>query len=585
MTGSSKRRDLLKMGIAVGTGTALAGCSGSDDDGGGGTVGETETSTETPPEATPEPDTEYEQLPRWNWTALSRSFDPQFYEWSVMARQQLERLGFRFEWEVLESSTWVDRLFARDWDFNQLSWFGTVERVFPYYNLYFSFHSSFANEEGGNFSMWTSDEYDEAVENFNSSLKLEDQQRWADRCQEILALNQPVIFGLHPDTLSAANTDQYTNWKSMFGLNTFFNRNTLRDIQPTGEATAVIAGATAGMESYPNFFAVTGNALETHQLTYDTPVYYDYEGKPRPAAAKEWNVVDETTVDVTLREGMSWHDGEEVTAEDLKYTWDALQEYPVPYLASDTAPYESSELKGEYTVRFNLKNPFAGFVNISLYRVPILPKHVWDGITEEKGLEHPREWSDPDMTGSGPFKFVTYEPGNRIVFEKNPEHRFADSIEFDKLVYNVYGNEASVVGDLVGGDVTFAQDLGPNNWDRANGAESVNAIANESLATNGVWVRCDKEPFNDVVVRRALAHALNREEVLNTVYRGYATKARSPISPRNEVFFNGDVPMYEYDFQRARDLLFETGFRWDDKGRLVKPVDWEPTTEYVSPDE
>ena len=581
MSLDNKRRNFLRKGVAVGTAVGLAGCSGGGDDVQDTT---TETTTVDATQATPEPDKEYKPLPKWTWTAISRNNDPQLYEWSVMARQQLERLGLRFNWEVLQSSTWVDRAFARKWDFNQFTWFGTVERLFPYYNLFYSFHSSFANKEGGNFSMWTSDEYDKAVESFNSSLKLEAQKKWANRCQQILAMNQPVLFGVHPATLSAASTQQYSNWKPMFGLNTFFNRNTLRDIKPKGNAAPVIAGSTAGMESYPNFFGVTGNALETHHLTYDTPVYFDYEGNTRPAAAKNWNIIDNTTIDVTLREGMKWHDGEEVTAEDLKWTWDALQEFGVPYLASDTAPYKSSEIQGKYKVRFKLKNPFSGFIKISLYRVPILPKHVWDGITEEKGFKHPREWSDPNMTGSGMFQFVTYEPGNRIVFKKNPNHRFADQIEFDQLVYKVYGNQSSLVGDLTRGRASFAQQMGPNHWDRAKNASGTNAIAKESLATNGVWVRCDKKPFNDVLVRRALAHALNEQEAIDIIYRGQAMNAVSPISPANKVYFNSDVPDYQHSLDRARQLLTEAGLRWDDQGRLMMPTDWEPTTTYVSPD-
>lgn len=583
MSFDSKRRDFLRTGVVVGSTVGLAGCSGGGED-----VQETTTETTTTvdgDQSTPDPDREYEPLPQWTWTALSRNSNPLLFEWSRMARRQLEELGLRFEWEVLQSSTWVERLFAREWDFNQASWFGTVERVFPYYNLFFSFHSSFANEEGGNFSMWASDEYDTAVENFNQALEVDEQQKWANRCQEILALNQPVMFGVHPDTLSAANTRQYSNWKPMFGLNTYFNRNTLRDITPTGNATPVIAGATADMESYPNFFAVTGNALETHHLTYDTPVYFDYNGETRPAAAKDWEIIDNTTIDVTLREGMQWHDGEEVTGEDLKWTWDALQEYEVPYLASDTAPYDSSELLDDYTVRFKLQEPFSGFIKISLYRVPILPKHIWDGITEEQDLEHPREWSDPDMTGSGPFQFVTYEPGNRIVFEKNPNHRLADQIEFDELVYSIYGNQSALVGDLTQGNASFAQELGPNHFERAEQAQGIQANAKESLATNGVWVRCDKAPFNDVLVRQALAHALNEQQAIDTVYRGRAMDAVSPISPANNVYFNGDVPSYDHNLERARQLLQEAGLRWNDNGRLMMPTDWEPTTTYVSPDD
>ena len=578
----SNRRGFIKGSATFGIAAMIAGCTGQDpddDDDNGRENGD------PPDDGTPEPDVEYEPLPTYNYHTLPRSDDAEGYEWAVMARQQLEVLGFDFDWEVLESSTWADRLFARDWDFNHLTWFGTIERVYPYYNLFYSFHSQFATEAGGNFQMWESEEYDEAVENFIEAQELEEQQQWANRCQEILALNQPVIFGLHEDTLSAANTDQFTNWNGMLDWNVYWNVNSLRDIEAVGDAEEVVFGTPIEQENYPNFFAVTGNSLETHKMSYDTPLAYDYDGELYGLAAEDWEFVDETTIDVTLRDGMTWHDGEDVTAEDLKFTWDAIQEYPVPYIESDVEPYESSELLDDLTVRFNLSRPFGGFTRISLFRVPILPRHVWDGVTEREGLEHPGEWTDPDMTGSGPFEFVSYEPGDRIVYQKNPDHRFADDIDFETLVYRVYGAEATLTGDLIDGQVTFAQRMGPTHWDRANDAPNVEATAEPSIAANGVWCRCDMAPFNDVRVRQALAHAINIQEVIDIIYRGRGERAVSPVAPANEAFYNEDVARYDYDLDRARELLMEAGLRWDDDGRLMMPVDWEPEVEYISPDD
>lgn len=576
------RRRFIELSLSTGVTAMIAGCG---DQGADGDDGQDATPTPTAPQATPEPDVEYEPVPEFEFQSLPRETDPQAFEHTQMARQQLERLGLRFNFEVLETGAWVDDLFARRWEFNRLTWFGTVERSYPFYNLFYSFHSQFANEEGGNFQMWESEEYDEVVENFNAAFDPEEQQRWAFKAQEIIGLNEPVLFTVHPDTLVAASTRDFTNWQPMFGTDVYWNINSLRDLEATGDADAVIFGTTEEQESYPNFFAVTGNSLETHKMSYDTPVAYDYDGELYGLAAEDWEVVDDTTVDVTLREGMQWHDGEEVTGEDLKWTWDAITEFGVPYIASDTAPYESSELLDEYTVRFNLASPFGGFVRISLFRVPILPKHVWDGITEEEGLEHPREWTDPDMTGSGPFKFVSYSPGDRIVFETNPDHRFADQIDFERLIYNVYGSEAPMVGDLVDGRVTFVQGLGPTNFERTANAEGVEASAAESLATHGIWVRNDRKPFNDVMVRRALAHAIDDQAIIDLVFQGRAVDARSPIAPRNEFFYNPDTPNYDHDLSRARELLVEAGLRWNEEGQLVMPVDWEPTVEYVSPDD
>ncbi|MDX1747840.1 MAG: ABC transporter substrate-binding protein, partial [Halobacteriales archaeon] len=347
----AERRRFLEASLGTGITAMIAGCGGGGDGGGTPTPRVETVIRERTVEVTPEEGVEYELVPRFTFQTLPRSNDPTAFEHTVMARNQLAQLGLRFDFEVLETRAWVEDLFARNWDFNRLTWFGTVERSYPYYNLFFSFHSQFANESGGNFQMWESEEYDEVVEQFNEAFDPEEQQEYAFKAQEIIGLNQPVLFTVHPDTLVAANTQDFTNWQPMFGTNVYFNINSLRDLETTGDADAVIFGTTSAQESYPNFFAVTGNSLETHKMVYDTPVAYDYDGSLYGLAAEDWTVQDDTTIDVTLRDDMTWHDGEDVTGEDLKWTWDAVKEYTVPYIGSDVAPYESSELLDEYTVR------------------------------------------------------------------------------------------------------------------------------------------------------------------------------------------------------------------------------------------
>lgn len=568
----NQRREFLKKAAATSAFVGIAGCSSDNND-------------ENQNLATPDSDKEYEEVESVSWLTLSREDNPQYYEEAQQVQGMLEELGFTFDENVYESGQWVDTLFQKDYDIANIGWSNTVERLFPYYNLYFSFHSQYAEVGEGNFMNFKSDEYDEAVENFAQAMDTEDRQDWAFRCQEIIALNVPCAFTTHPSSLIAHNTELYTGWEPMIGEFAYFNPTTLKTgVQQDADDTVIYA-TNSPPEQYPNFMSHTGpEAVFLHKLNYDPLVQMDVDGEPIPeGAAEEWEVVDDTTIDVTLREGMTWHDGEPVTPEDVMFTWDYATEHGIPYLASDIEPYESSELTDDRTVRFNLKNPFGGFIPVSLYRVPILPKHVWDGITEEEGLENPGQWEDPDMTGSGPFQFVTYEPGNRIVFEKHDDHYHADKFDFDTIVYNIYGTNSTAVGDVIDGAATFTQGLGSTDWTRADEADSAEAIENSSIAANAIFFNTNNEPFNDVLVRRAIAYAINKTELVATVHQGYAKPAKSPVSPANEQYHNPDIEGYEYNLEQARDVLVESGFRYED-GTLVKPVDWEPNTEYISPD-
>ena len=603
---SRPRRQVVKGGLLAGI-VGLAGCSAQDQEtvtpGDGGGTGTTEggDGTETPTEETetPEPDVEYKQVPTQKFITRSRSAAPVMYEWSLLVRQQLERLGFRFEWTVLSGTAFGDQLFAREWDFNTNAWGATPDRIFPYYQMYSSFASEFAEDGGSNFEMWADEEklgdvgaagkeeYDQLVQEFRGEIDQEARSEIGNRLQFLQGANQPVNFTVHPNALAATNTRQFGNWKSMFGNFPFWNMYTLRDIENQGQTDTLVFGTTAPQErGYPNIFtmAATNNKI-MYNMTYDPLTRLDYEGRPQPAAASDWTIVDDQTIEVTLREGMTFHDGEPVTPEDVKFTWDYISEHGIPEEIILYQPYDSSEVIGDRQIRFNLAFPFAGFPTINMYRIPILPKHIWENVVEEEGLEHPRQWSNPDMTGSGPFEYVGFEPGSQIVVEKNPDHYWADQIDFDRFVYRIYGSQAAIVGDLTTGAVHFASGLSATHWNRASNADSVNAVSNPNIRTGGVWCRCDKAPFTDVRVRQALQHAINNQDIIDVVFQGHGVPARSVIAPANKVYYYEDTPQMETSLQMARQKLTEAGLRWNEQGQLIMPVDWEPTTEYISTSE
>lgn len=572
------RRSVLAKTLAVGSAVGIAGCGGDGgSSGGNGDTGGASNST-------PEEGTEYELVPEYDFDSVSRSDNPLRYQIGELANNQVQQLGIRTNRNAVTVGTYADKLNNRTFDFMVAAWTGGTERLFPYYNLYFSFHSQFAGDGGGNYTMFESDEYDEAVENFVRASSLEDRVEYSNQCQAILAENIPILFAVHPDALVATSNRTFSNWQEMVGLYAYNNIPALTAVENNGNSDQMVFGTTEGLQSYPNFYGVTGpDALRMHSFTYDPLVRLDLDGEPYGAAAEDWEYVDETTVDVTLRSDMTFHDGEPVTPEDVKFTFDDISETGIPYLESDIQPYDSSEILDDSTIRFNLADPFSGFDQITLYRIPILPKHVWDGVAEEEGLEHPSEWTDPDMTGSGPFEFVDYNPGNQIVFRKNPDHYIADELDFEEFVFRIYGSQSSIIGDLEDGTVSFTQYLTTEQWNQANQSSNIDAVSNPGLDAHGVWIPNDRGIFRDVKVRKALAHAIDQEQIIALALQGNGEPAKSPIAPANQVYHNEDVTTYPYNIQRARELLSEVGFRWNDQGQLVKPVDWEPTVEYVSP--
>ena len=203
---------------------------------------------------------EYEAVSGVSWLTLSREDNPTYFEEAQQAQTMLEELGFSFNESVKEIGSWVNTLFAKKYDIANIGWSNTVERLFPYYNLYFSFHSQYAGPDGGNFSNFQSDEYDKAVENFASEMDDAKRKEFAFKCQKILAENVPVAYTTHPSSLIAHNSNQYTGWKPMVGEWAYFNPTTLKTgNRQQGDGTVIFA-TTAPPEQYPNFMSHTGPA-------------------------------------------------------------------------------------------------------------------------------------------------------------------------------------------------------------------------------------------------------------------------------------------------------------------------------------
>ncbi|RQG87809.1 hypothetical protein EA462_13125 [Natrarchaeobius halalkaliphilus] len=560
------RREFIVSTAASGAVVGLAGCTGGGDDEALG--------------ATPDDEDDYEPVPEMEFASVAQDEDALRYEVGNLAERQLQALGIETNREVVDVGTYSDKLNDREFDFMVAAWTGGTERLFPYYNLFYSFHSQFANLEGGNYTMFESEEYDEMVENFRDEPDESSRVEYAQNCQEILAENVPIIFTVHPDALVAANTDSFDNWQEMTGLYAYNNIPSLTEIENVGGDDQVVFGTTEALETYPNFFNVTGpDALRLHAFTYDPLVRLGLDGGPIPAAGEEWEWIDETTLDVTLRSGMTFQDGEPVTVDDVAFTFDSIQEEGIPYLGSDIDPYESSEILDDDTIRFNLSNPFSGFVQITLYRIPILPEHIWsDAIADH---DHPSEWSDPDMTGSGPFEFIDYEPGTQIVYEKNHDHYLADEFDFEQFVYRLYGSQSAIIGDIENGDVTFTQYMGAEHWNQADDIENVRAISNPGLDAHGIWIPNNEGPFRDVRFRKALTHAIDQDEMLQILLQGRGEQAKHPIAPANERYYNDDVAEYPHNIDRSVELLEEAGFRWNGEGDLLMPTDWQPEVEYI----
>lgn len=560
-----KRRTYIKkgiVGIVTGLAVGLAGCSGSNNE------------IDRPQPEDGEEDN-FTQVRTLQWWSLPRNNQSDIYEYGELAKDNWEELGLNVEWEVMENSERINKLFNHEYDVEQLKWSETPENLEPWYNLYSSFHSD--NVDSGNLPEFQNDDYDSAIEDFKTSYDQDARVEAAHEAQEILADNIPVTFLCHPDSLVAANTQSFDGWETQAGGYSFLNLNTFRDLESAGNKDTLVYGTDRTVRGFPNFMDI-GAAPEAwvlYKFNYDSLTEMGYSGDVYGRAAEDWEFQDDTTVTFTLREGMTFHDGESVTAEDVKFTWDYVTEHGIPWLESDYAAYDSSEVIDDLTIQFNLSESFSPFIGISAFRMPILPQHVWDDVVEEEDLDHPRQWSDPDTTGSGPLELRDFKPNNRVLFEKFEDHFWASEIPFSEFIQKIYGSQTTAVGDLEGDEIQFMQSLTPTAFERAQNADSIEAVQAPNVRTDAVFFMNTYEPFDEQPFREALAHATIKQDIIDIVYDGRAEKAKTHIAPGNEVYHNSDVKYYEDNLNKAVEVLKDAGYRWDEDGNLLKPKQFD----------
>ncbi|EWH01584.1 ABC transporter substrate-binding protein [Halomonas sp. BC04] len=303
------------------------------------------------------------------------------------------------------------------------------------------------------------------------------------------------------------------------------------------------------------------------RLYYDRLVRLSADVEPLPWAAESVDQVDETTIAVTLRDGMTFHDGEPVTAEDVAFTWNYYLDQDYSYFNSYLAALDNAEQIDDLTVHFHLSEPSASFASISLSQIPILPKHIWEGIEDASTLSP----SDTPTVGSGPFVHERFDRGEFMALSKFEDHFYADEIAVDGVEFIIYADMEGVYTGLQTGqiDVT-AWRMEPGQIGLAEGEEHLTVVNVPDFGYFHMTYNLRHEPMSDRAVRRALTMASDRERMVNVLLDGRGEVGSSVIAPVNTFWHEPFVERFDFDMDAARAELEEAGYSWDDEGRLVK---------------
>jgi peptide/nickel transport system substrate-binding protein len=515
--------------------------------------------------------------------------EPVQFESGMLIAKNWEKLGLKVK--VITRPDWATfvKMVDYPWEMHAFiaSYLTNPGRIDPDELLTRPFHSSLIQKGGSNFAGYNNPEYDRVVEASKVELDPEKRRALVFKAQEILARDLPFIAMYY---LKGVHVYNNKRWKDVVpslegGLYNIWNF--LKATPITDDGTMKICNI--GVEVFGSPMNATSYTAvrQIQNVLYDSLIKVSPEGKATPWAAEKWSAVNSTTIDVMLRPGMKFHDGKPVTAEDVKFSYDYLNKWKVPLYVPALEPIQEVKVMDGHTVRFTLKRPHAPIFLSVFSIIPILPKHVWDGVAEKLKLSNPNEWQNPDYTGSGPFKFVHYRPGEEIKLERNETHFSKPKAK--SIVYAWVATQDALFLALKKGIVDFHSGRGLLPGQLVEAAKIPHLTRIEIPDMSVYWFQFnlrENSPFRDYAMRHALSHAVDYNTIVNAILYGSAEPGRGIIAPTNTYWHNSDIPSketgedkphyHQFDLAKARSILKDAGYEWDSEGKLYLPEKYQP---------
>lgn len=346
----------------------------------------------------------------------------------------------------------------------------------------------------------------------------------------------------------------------------------------------------------PNVFGLTYEGLvKENPLT----------GEIEPELAQSWEISDnEQEITFTLREGLKWSDGEPLTSDDVVFTYeDLVLNSNIPNNIRDslrigeTGEFPTVEKVDDLRVKFTVPEPFAPLLQAT-GNVDIMPKHALEESVEETdsdgtpaflnqwGVDTPPE----EIIVNGRYQLANYATSERVTFQKNPYYWKKDEDGnqlpyIDRVIWQIVENQDTALLqfrsrnlDSIGISPEYfsllKREENRRNFTIHNGGPQYGTtFIGFNLNTGSRNGEPLVDPvksrwFNNVNFRKAIAHGINRQQMINNIHRGLGEPQNSPISVQSP-FYKEDVTTYDYNLEKAEELLFNEGFEYNDNGNLV----------------
>ncbi|WP_137391572.1 ABC transporter substrate-binding protein [Rhodoligotrophos defluvii] len=292
-----------------------------------------------------------------------------------------------------------------------------------------------------------------------------------------------------------------------------------------------------------------GEEYIINNLVFSGLTESDPKGQVKPDLAESWTASDDLkTWTFKLRDGVKFHDGRPLEAEDVKATIERVMDKATASVARvNFSIVEAIETPDKNTVVFKLTQPYAGFAEILADRqVRIVPRDKLDTIASKP-------------IGTGPFKLDLFQPGDRFELSKNADYYNPDIPKLDKILIRIIPERAAQFAALENGEIDLIWDVPPETISQYKDNPNVEMDSIATSTWDGVILNANQKPFDDQRVRKAVSLALDRQGLVDIALFGAGTPTHTMIPPTHP-YYNSDLPITKPDIAQAKALLAEAGY-------------------------
>ncbi|MBO8171451.1 MAG: ABC transporter substrate-binding protein [Bacillaceae bacterium] len=335
-----------------------------------------------------------------------------------------------------------------------------------------------------------------------------------------------------------------------------------------GQGGTMVFGRGADSKSLDPSQVTDGESLAVTKNIFDTLL--DYKGQTtqvEPALATEWeNSEDGLTWTFKLREGVKFHDGTDFNADAVVFNFERWMDPEHPYHQGNFPYYgymfggykgdeghiiEEVKKVDDYTVEFKLKRPLGPFLN-NLAMSPF-------GIASPEAVKKYGDKFGENPVGTGPFVFKDWKKNDTITLEKNADYWMEGAPKLDRLIFKVIPDNSARLTALQSGEIDLMIGLNPDDVEAVESDSNLKLFKRPSMNVGYLAMNTEKEPFDNVQVRRAINMAINKQALIDAFYGGLGVPAKNPMPP-SLWGYNDSIEDYEYNPEKAKELLAEAGY-------------------------